>query len=78
MTITYFRCHECPVKTGATSQHFTGQVTIELNEQFLRNACAMKWPDGLKESPSQDSFKEKYLRVLGVSSAAGGEKDQII
>ena len=34
---------------------------------------AMKWHDVLKESVSPDSFKEKYLRVLCVSSAAGGE-----
>ena len=35
----------------------------------------MKWHDVLKESSSPDSFKEMYLSVLCVSSAAGGEID---
>jgi len=34
---------------------------------------AMKWHDVLKESSSPDSFKEIFLCVLCVSSAAGGE-----
>ena len=36
---------------------------------------AMKWHDVLKESSSPDSFKEKYLCALRVSSVAGGEID---
>ena len=42
------------------------------------NTFGMKWHDVLKESSSPDSFKENYLSVLCVSSAAGGEKSQFI
>ena len=38
----------------------------------------MKYPDVLKESVSPDSFKDIYLRVLSVSSAAGGEINQVL
>ena len=38
----------------------------------------MKYPDVLKESVSPDSFKDIYLRVLSVSSVAGGEINQVL
>ena len=56
----------------------TLHIVQDLSVSPPHNCFAMKWRDVLKESSSPDSFKEKYLRVLCVSSVAGGKNNQAL